>query len=186
MKTARNSSPFALWSVISVTRLCSPRIASWSEKSEISWRKLERFGSRSGGLVLLRDADELLEVLDPALGLDRALRLERVEVAAPLEHALDELGHRQLERAGHQRLDQRAEGLDGLERRRPDARLLGELESPPRARSRARRRSVWSRAIDVSPIPRRGLFAIRISETASYGLSITWRYAMTSLTSARS
>jgi len=26
---------------------------------------------------------------------------------------------------------------------------------------------VTSRAIDVSPIPRRGLFAIRISETAS-------------------
>ncbi len=45
---------------------------------------------------------------------------------------------------------------------------------------------VWRRAIDVSPIPRRGRFAIRISETASYGLSITWRYAITSLISARS
>ena len=31
------------------------------------------------------------------------------------------------------------------------------------------------RAIDVSPIPRRGRFAMRMSDTASYGLSITWR-----------
>jgi hypothetical protein len=40
--------------------------------------------------------------------------------------------------------------------------------------------------IVVSPIPRRGLFAIRVSETASNGLSSTWRYAITSLISARS
>ena len=30
-KTARNSRPFALWIVISVTSEPSPRIASWSE-----------------------------------------------------------------------------------------------------------------------------------------------------------
>ena len=33
----------------------------------------------------------------------------------------------------------------------------------------------WRRASDVSPIPRRGLFAIRSSETVSNGLSSTWR-----------
>ncbi len=32
-----------------------------------------------GLLVLLRDADELLEILDPPLRLDRALGLERVD-----------------------------------------------------------------------------------------------------------
>ena len=37
-----------------------------------------------------------------------------------------------------------------------------------------------------SPIPRRGRFAMRSSDTASYGLSITWRYATRSLISARS
>ena len=38
----------------------------------------------------------------------------------------------------------------------------------------------------VSPMPRRGRFAIRMSETASYGLSITCRYETRSFTSARS
>ena len=114
-----------------MTRLCSPRSASWSAKSEISWRKLREARLVRGLLVLLRDADELLEVLDPPLRLDRALGLERVDVAASLEHALDELGHRQLERAGHQRLDQRAECLHGLQRRRPHAGFLGELGRLP-------------------------------------------------------
>ena len=67
----------------------------------------------------------------PPLGLDRALGLERVRVAGPLEHALDELGHGQLERAGHQRLDQRPERLHGFQRRRSHARLLGELGRLP-------------------------------------------------------
>ena len=44
----------------------------------------------------------------------------------------------------------------------------------------------WRRASVESPIPRRGRFAMRWSETASYGLSITWRYATRSFTSARS
>src|SRR6476659_1229110 len=38
-------SPLALWRVISVTRLCSSRIVSWSEKSEICWRNSDRVGS---------------------------------------------------------------------------------------------------------------------------------------------
>ena len=45
---------------------------------------------------------------------------------------------------------------------------------------------VCRRASEVSPIPRRGLFAIRSSETVSNGLSSTWRYATRSFTSARS
>src|ERR687892_1789953 len=51
-----------------------------------------------GNLVLAGDADELHEVLDPPLGLDRALRLERLEVAAALEDALQELRDGQLDR----------------------------------------------------------------------------------------
>jgi hypothetical protein len=45
---------------------------------------LEELGeARLVGLleVLLRDADELLEVLDPALRLDRPLGFERIEIA---------------------------------------------------------------------------------------------------------
>ena len=46
--------------------------------------------------------------------------------------------------------------------------------------------NVTSRAIDESPMPRRGRFAMRISDTASAGLSSTCRYAIRSLISARS
>ena len=45
---------------------------------------------------------------------------------------------------------------------------------------------VTIRLIVVSPIPRRGRFAIRISATASLGLFISERYATASLISARS
>ncbi len=46
--------------------------------------------------------------------------------------------------------------------------------------------NVISFASVESPIPRRGRFAIRSSEMTSNGLSITWRYATRSFTSARS
>ena len=55
---------------------------------------------RRGVLVLLGDADDFLEVLHAPLGLDRALGLERLEVAAALEHPLDQLGDGQLLRGG--------------------------------------------------------------------------------------
>ena len=45
-------------------------------------------------VVLARDADELLEVLEPALGLDRALGLERVEVAGLGERLLEQVADR--------------------------------------------------------------------------------------------
>ena len=45
---------------------------------------------------------------------------------------------------------------------------------------------VTRRCSDVSPIPRRGRFAMRMSETASLGLWMTERYAIASLISARS
>ena len=48
--------------------------------------------------------------------------------------------------------------------------------------------SAWvtRRAIEVSPMPRRGRFAIRRSEVASCGFTSTERYAVASRISARS
>src|SRR6185436_11147796 len=82
-------------------------------------------------LVLARDADKLLEVLGSPLRLDRALGLECLQVAALLEHALEELGHRELERAGHGRLHERAELVDRLERRAATAGLFRVVERLP-------------------------------------------------------
>ena len=85
MNTIGNSRPFALWSVISVTRPSSSRSPSASASSAICWRNVSTVRSSPPpgcDVELARDADELLEVLDPPLRLDRPLGLERVEVAA--------------------------------------------------------------------------------------------------------
>ena len=55
-----------------------------------------------------------------------------------------------------------------------------EILSSPLVRARqtadiTARAYAWSRPSVVSPIPRRGRFAIRSSETVSKGLSRTWR-----------
>ena len=50
--------------------------------------------SAGGRVELPAHLDELLEVLDPALGLDRALGLERLDVAASGENGLHELADR--------------------------------------------------------------------------------------------
>src|SRR5436309_11089339 len=50
-------------------------------------------------LVLPRDADQLLKVLGPSLRLDRSLGLERLEVPALVEDALDEIREGELERS---------------------------------------------------------------------------------------
>src|SRR6266540_3735214 len=84
-----------------------------------------------GLLVLACDADELLEILDSALRLDRPFGLERLQVAAPLEGAFDELRDGELERPRLERLHHRAELLHGTQRRRPDAGLLRELGRLP-------------------------------------------------------
>ena len=98
MNTASYSRPLALWRVISVHRLSSVRSASWSVYREI-WARNSSSGrdvalalELAVGVELAGDADQLLEVLDPPLGLDRPLRLERVEVAALGEDRLEQLG----------------------------------------------------------------------------------------------
>ena len=111
--TARNSSPFALWIVISVTSdsLVGERVLVGDERDLLQERRQRRLLPL--GAELARDADELLEVLDPAARLDRALGLERLERAAACEHRLDqlvelELLRRRLERE-HQSCGSRAQ-----------------------------------------------------------------------------
>jgi hypothetical protein len=65
------------------------------------------------------------------LGLDRALVLERFEVPALLERALDQLGNRELLRLCLQRLHQRVERLHRFQRRRADTRLVRVAERLP-------------------------------------------------------
>ena len=159
---------------MSVTRPPSSTSSSWSEKSEICWRNSERLGSSGDLLVLARDADELLQVLDPPLGLDGPLGLERLDVAGLLEDALDELGTESSWDCAMR---------DSMSVRSFVTDLSGAAPQPassPRPSASQRLRfcasaKVWRRASVVSPIPRRGRFAIRSSETASAGLSITCR-----------
>ena len=138
---------------------------------------LEEAGDRGvRGLlaVLAGDADELLQVLDAALRLDRSLGLERVERARLLEDALEQLVERQL--LGERRSDCTSRGT------RASARHAAAV-TPAASGSAIASNSVLpvapacvtTRAIDVAPIPRRGRFAIRSSEPASLGLTSTLR-----------
>ena len=130
-------------------------------------------------LVLARDAHELHEVFHAPLRFDRPLGLERLEVAAALQHALDQLWDRQLERSRHEGLEQATEALHGLQRRGADAGLVGTRERLPHGDPLrvGEGGEPCERGIADS---RRGRLAMRASETASYALSITCRYAIAS------
>ena len=91
-----NSRPFAVCSVISVT---TPRSScsssSASETSESSCRKRAEIARAVVARVeLARDADQLVEVLEPAPCLDRPLLAQRLAVAGVVERALEQLGDR--------------------------------------------------------------------------------------------
>ena len=93
MKTIGYSRPLALWRVISVTSPSSSlRVVRVGDErhllEELGQRRLARDVPR--GVVLGGDVDELLEVLDPALRLDRPLGLERLQIAGLLEHLLEQ------------------------------------------------------------------------------------------------
>ena len=129
------------------------------------------------GVELARDADQLLEVLDPALGLDRALGLERLDVAGLVQDRLEQLGHRAaalgaLAQGGH-RLGEAADRL--VARRRPSAGI------PPGCASTSQMSTpiVFAcesiRAWVCWPIPRRGELTIRENEIASAGLASSCR-----------
>ena len=96
MKTIGYSRPLALCSVISVTRPSSSLRVSASATSATCCRKMS-------SVLLLRlavasnsraDLDKLLEVLDAPLRLDRALGLERLDVARLREHRLQQVTDR--------------------------------------------------------------------------------------------
>src|SRR4051794_2257525 len=107
MNTIGYSRPFALWRVISVTRPSSSRRVSASATSAICWRKASSVSAPSSARASnSRDLDELLEVLDAPLRLDRPLGLERVDVARLAEDRLEEVADRHallrpLAQAGH-------------------------------------------------------------------------------------
>ena len=121
---------------------------------------------------------ELLEVLDPALRLDRPLGLERLEVAGLVQHLLEQLADgRAAVRALLQPLHRRHEAVERLARRRAERGDVVGLARPrptpgcpscPRGRARATATSARARAC--------GELAIRVNAPASCGLTRNVRY----------
>ena len=81
MNTTSNSRPFALCSVISVTRRVLLVVLVLLADQGDLLQEVGHAALRAALLELGRDADELAEVLDPALGLDGALLLQLRQVA---------------------------------------------------------------------------------------------------------
>ena len=155
MNTIGYSSPLALCRVISVTRPSSSLRVSASATSATCCRKhVERRPRRRarGGVELAADLDELLEVLDAPLGLDRALGLERLDVAGLREQRLEQLGDRRAAAAASSRSSpivpmKRASALTaaGAEA----GNLLGLGRRPPRPACRASAAWAITRASEV-------------------------------------
>src|SRR5881392_3077382 len=135
-KTTGNSSPFAEWSVMRVT----PRAPSGSSSTSLTSATPSRKPSSVAGSwtpVVLGRGDQLLQVLEPRLGLGGPLRLQILTIAARVEDQVDERRQRRLlplgREARHERgeLLERAPGLagdvDGRRRRERE-------ERPPPAR----------------------------------------------------
>ena len=83
-------------------------------------RRVERAAARR--VVLAGDADQLLEVLEPALGLDRPLLLERVEVADLVQGVVEQVADLGAVGAVAQLLHRLHEATDRLDRRRAESR----------------------------------------------------------------
>ena len=214
--TTGNSSPFAECSVISVTELCLGivLVEVGDERDRLEERlharqpvgivdaAARRLGRRRRRRRSRRarrgrrastcssnsraDADELLQVLDAALRLDRALGLELGEVAAALEHRFERRRRRR------RRPRRSTSSISSSRSRDPAERLAGDAR-------RGRRRAAPSRnvtpapcayastfATDVSPTPRCGVLTMRFHDTSSSGFTSARRYASASLTSRRS
>ena len=127
-------------------------------------------------VVLAGHADELLEVLEAALGLQRALALEGRLVAALVEHAAHHLAGGPAGEPGLQALDEAHEveqpahgaGAEaGDRRRRPASPATG---SPPSSSACACRRCRL-----VAPMPRLGTLTTRSSRCESSGFTSTVR-----------
>ena len=187
MNTARNSSPFALCSVISVTwpPSSTSRSASWSEYSEISWRNPDSDGScalssysratpTSSSRFSSRPRASIVRSFSSCSRYPLRSSTASTICATDASVAVAISVSITLRKPCTARADAVATPASST---RP---VASHSEMPcPSA-------NVTMRAIDVSPMPRRGRFAIRISDTASNGLSIACRYAIASLISARS
>ena len=127
-------------------------------------------------LVLARDADELLQVLDPPLRLDRPLGLERLQVAGAVEHRPRPSPARSAPAPPTAAREQRARrAFTAFSGAAPTPGLLAEVERLPERDPAAVGIAPGAATSVASPIPRRGRLAMRSSETASNGLSITCR-----------
>ena len=123
------------------------------------------------GPVLARDADELLQVLDPAARLDRPLGLVAPRSCRSASSTASTSSSTSSSCADDMQRLHRRDGSRARPSPRPcRGRPRQGRPSLPRARSRAQSAWVTSRWSDVSPIPRRGRLAMRSSDTASEGL----------------
>ena len=128
-----------------------------------------------GALVVLGGhADELLDVLEAALGLERLLRREGRLVAGLVEDAAHDLGDGPAGEAGLQALDDAGEGQQAVAPRRPTARArrrrpaaLVQRLSPTLAACACRRCRL------VAPMPRLGVLTMRSSRCVSSGFTRT-------------
>ncbi len=130
----RNSRPFALCSVMSVTSPRSSRIVSWSETSEMSWRKPASDASSARLPVLAGDADELLRGSRCGRA-PRSCAPPRARRAMPVFSSTRSRSSStwSVLRERHQRLHRRVETADGAARRRRDTRRLRDRPWPGRA-----------------------------------------------------
>ena len=145
------------------------------EERDLLQERVERGLLLAAFLVLARDPDELLEVLDPALRLERALGLEHVHVAARRERLLEQALRAQT------RPPRPAGRRSAPRTRAPCPRAAAESETDAACSIASISDQPMSDACSASrssvvwPMPRRGRFTIRRSDTSSAGLAITWR-----------
>ena len=124
------------------------------EERDLLEERVERGLLLAPFLVLARDPDQLLEVLDPALRLERALGLEHVHVAARREHLLEQGRGPRLGRLGPQVVHQRRELAHlprGGRRERHRRRVLDGLHERPAHVGRVLRQPLEGRLADPPP-----------------------------------
>ena len=181
MNTIGYSRPFALCSVISVTSPSSSVRESASATSAICCRKTSSVSSPLGRarVELAPDLHELLEVLDPALRLDRPFCLERLDVARLREHRLEQIAPTAARsscstrrRSSLHRVHEAPQRLDRGGAEPGDlsgAAAASQTDTPTLAE--------WAtiRDSEVCPSPRRGELATRVKLTTSNGFASSER-----------
>ena len=154
----------------------APRRSEIWARNSSSGRSSDSPSELAVGVELARDADQLLEVLDPALGLDRALGLERLDVAALVEHRLEQLGDRPPRSARS-----RSAAIVSAKRSTAFSAAAPSAGTAPGSANTSSTSAPIVFACEstrpwvCSPMPRRGELTIRANETASAGLASSYR-----------